>query len=148
MLSFFYYFIVKFIEKSKKRWEELIAYFPLLTHGPHRKRRLKIFFISARTTLPSCYLATIGGYRDRPTSTRVQQFYCCVYSLLQIDDYRAVVYEWKEAYILPSLWLTTIEGIHIQTHRLMEGTYEVLRWDALGCHDIPSFKRLVQAFKS
>jgi hypothetical protein len=26
-------------EKNKKFWEELIAYFPLIRHGPHRKRR-------------------------------------------------------------------------------------------------------------
>jgi hypothetical protein len=24
--------------KNKKFWEELIAYFPLIRHGPHRKR--------------------------------------------------------------------------------------------------------------
>jgi hypothetical protein len=29
---------------NKKFWEELIAYFPLLRRGPHRKRRVQQFF--------------------------------------------------------------------------------------------------------
>jgi hypothetical protein len=29
---------------NKKFWEELTAYFPLIRHGPHRKRRLQQFF--------------------------------------------------------------------------------------------------------
>jgi hypothetical protein len=28
---------------NKKFWEELIAYFPLIRHGPHRKRPLQQF---------------------------------------------------------------------------------------------------------
>jgi hypothetical protein len=27
------------LEENKKFWEELIAYFPLIRHGPHRKRK-------------------------------------------------------------------------------------------------------------
>jgi hypothetical protein len=43
------------------------------------------------TSLPSCYLATIGRDIDRPIDTRVQQFfYSCVYSLLQGRVYQAV----------------------------------------------------------
>jgi hypothetical protein len=69
-----------------------MAYFPLILHGPHRKRRLQQFFVAAGTTLPSCFPAAIGGYTDRPTDSPlirnglhskwyVQQFfYCCVYS--------------------------------------------------------------------
>jgi hypothetical protein len=38
--------------------------------------------------------------------------------------------------ILPSRCLATIRGVHIQTHRLMKGIYEVRRWDVLRCHDI------------
>jgi hypothetical protein len=45
---------------NKKFWEELITYFPLIRHGPQRKRRLQQFFVVSRTSLPSCYLATIG----------------------------------------------------------------------------------------
>jgi hypothetical protein len=45
----------------KKFWEELIAYFPLIRHGPHRKRRLQQFFVAAGKSLPSRCLATKGG---------------------------------------------------------------------------------------
>jgi hypothetical protein len=30
--------------RNKKLWEELIAYFPRIRHGPHRKRRVQDFF--------------------------------------------------------------------------------------------------------
>jgi hypothetical protein len=30
--------------KHEKFWEELIAYFPSIRHGPHRKRRVQQFF--------------------------------------------------------------------------------------------------------
>jgi hypothetical protein len=32
--------------------------------------------------------------------------------------------------------LSNDRGIHIQTHRLIRGIYEVRRWDGLRCHDI------------
>jgi hypothetical protein len=38
---------------NKKFWEELIAYFPLIRHGPHRERRLRRFFIAGGACLPS-----------------------------------------------------------------------------------------------
>jgi hypothetical protein len=67
--------------RSKTFWKKIIAYFPLIRHEPQRKWRLQKFD-AAEKSLPSCYLATIGVYIDRPTDTRVQQFfYCCVYSL-------------------------------------------------------------------
>jgi hypothetical protein len=72
-------------------WEELIAYFPLIRHGPHRKRLLQQFFVAAGRSLLSCHQATIGAYTDRPTDIRIQQFfYCCVYSLPKESVYRAV----------------------------------------------------------
>jgi hypothetical protein len=37
---------------------------------------------------------------------------------------------------LLSRYLATIGGIHIQTHRLVGGIYDVCRWDGLRCHDI------------
>jgi hypothetical protein len=46
----------KCIIYNKKFWEELIISLPLIRHGSHRKR-----------CRGSCYLATIGGYRDKPT---------------------------------------------------------------------------------
>jgi hypothetical protein len=56
--------------KNEKFWEELIAYFPLIRHGSHRKRRLQQFFVAAGTSLPSWYLITKGRCTDihtRPT---------------------------------------------------------------------------------
>jgi hypothetical protein len=52
-------------QKDKKFWEELIAYFPLIQHGPHRKwnnngdtqRQRGDLIIYTR----SCCLATMGG---------------------------------------------------------------------------------------
>jgi hypothetical protein len=54
---------------NKKFWEELIAYFPLIRHGSHRKLCLQQSFVAAETCLPSRCLATIGGYTDRPTGS-------------------------------------------------------------------------------
>jgi hypothetical protein len=54
--------------KNKKFWEELIASFPLIRYGPHRKR-LQQFFVAAGTSLPNCYLAMIGGYTYRTTDS-------------------------------------------------------------------------------
>jgi hypothetical protein len=72
---------------NKKLWEELLDYFPLIRHGPHRKRRLQQFFVAAGTSVPNCNLANT----HRPTDTRVQQFlYCCACSLPWEGIYRAV----------------------------------------------------------
>jgi hypothetical protein len=51
---------------NKKFWEELIAYFPLIRHGPHRKRRLQQLFVAAETCSHSHCLAVIGVHTDRP----------------------------------------------------------------------------------
>jgi hypothetical protein len=52
-------------------WEELIAHFPLTRHGPHRKLHLHQCFVATGTFLPSCYLATIGGYIGRPRDSHL-----------------------------------------------------------------------------
>jgi hypothetical protein len=49
------------LKQNKKFWEELMAYFPLIQHGPHRKRHLQQFLFPAGTCLPSRCLATIRG---------------------------------------------------------------------------------------
>jgi hypothetical protein len=115
-------------------WEELIAYFPLILHGPHRKRHLQQFIVVAGTRLQNRCLATINGYTERPTDSpltrhgphikrHVQQFfYCCVI--------RCRGYAFTEP--TPS----NDKGIHIQTHRLTGGIYEARRWDGLRCYDI------------
>jgi hypothetical protein len=79
---------------NKNFWEEIIAYFPFIRHGPHKERRVQQFF------------------------------YCCV-----CISCRGNVF-------LRSRCLATIGGIHIQTHRLMEGIYELGRWDGMRCYDI------------
>jgi hypothetical protein len=52
-------------EKYKKFWEELIAYFVLIRHGPHRNRSVQQFYCCLCnswlvTFLPSRCLATKG----------------------------------------------------------------------------------------
>jgi hypothetical protein len=56
--------------------------------------------------------------------------------MLREPVYLPVAQQRKEGYNLPSLCIATIGGIHIQTHRLMEGIYELRRWDGLRCLDI------------
>jgi hypothetical protein len=51
-----------------KFWEELIAYFPFIRHGLHRKRLVQQFFVAAGTSLPSRCLATIGNTQTGPHS--------------------------------------------------------------------------------
>jgi hypothetical protein len=55
------YLIMQFYAYNKKFWEEIITSFPLIRHGPHRKRRLQQFLVSEVKFLPSCCEATIGG---------------------------------------------------------------------------------------
>jgi hypothetical protein len=58
---------------NKKFWETLIVRFPLIRHGPHRKRRVQEFFIvscvfvAAVTFSPSRCLATNEGQTYRHT---------------------------------------------------------------------------------
>jgi hypothetical protein len=87
---------------SKREVLGRIAYSPMIWHGPHRKWCLQLFFIAAGTSLATCYLATKGGYTDRPPNyalirqwphrkLRVQQFFsCCVYSLSRERVYQPV----------------------------------------------------------
>jgi hypothetical protein len=56
--------------KCEKFREELIVYFLLLRHGPHRKQRLQHFFVAGGMSLESCYIATTRGYSDTPIDTR------------------------------------------------------------------------------
>jgi hypothetical protein len=46
-------------EQTNNFWDELIAYFSLIHHGPHRKQCLQQFFLAARTSLPICYPETV-----------------------------------------------------------------------------------------
>jgi hypothetical protein len=78
---------------NKKFWDELMAYFPLKWHGPHRKWRLQQFF------------------------------YCCV--CIRCRDN-----------IFTEPLSSNDSRIHIQTHKLMGGIYEVSCWDGLRCNDV------------
>jgi hypothetical protein len=79
-------------EQSNKFWEEVTDYFPLIRHGPHRKRSLQQFFFTEGTCLMSRCLATIGGHTDKPTDSplirhgphrkRVQQFFYLRFEVL------------------------------------------------------------------
>jgi hypothetical protein len=80
---------MQIVHHNKKLSEELIAYVPLIRHGPHRKRHLQQHFVAVGMSLPNYYLATICGYK--PADTRIQLlFYCCVYSLPRKHVYRAL----------------------------------------------------------
>jgi hypothetical protein len=79
------------------------------------KTTLQQFLSAPGKPLPSCYLATTEGYRDRPTdfhlirhgqhrNWRVQQFfYCCVYSLSRERVYQAAASQrytdWGEGFM-------------------------------------------------
>jgi hypothetical protein len=54
---------------NKKFWEEQVAYFPLIRHGPHRTRRLQQFFVAGGTSLPELLPGNYKGIHrhTRPT---------------------------------------------------------------------------------
>jgi hypothetical protein len=136
-----------------KFWEELIAYFPLIRHGPHIKSSRCLATI--RGLLPSRCLATIaGGYTDTHTDSNVISW---VYSTFSKQESRLKIQEvlgrtnrllslirhgphWKRRvqqffycclYIRYSGNVSTEplpindRGIHIQTRRLMSYTVEM-----------------------
>jgi hypothetical protein len=133
---------------NEKFWEELIAYFSLIRHGPHRKRHLQNFSVAVGTILTSCYLTMRGEYTDRNIDSplikyrqhrkwRIHQFfYCCVYSLPRKRVYLIIAQQRKVGYILLSRCLATKRGIHIQRHRLMGGIYEIRRWNGIRSYDM------------
>jgi hypothetical protein len=124
---------------NKKFWEELIAYFPMIRYGPHRKRRLQQFVVAAGTSLPSCYLATIGGYTNRPTDWPLmrcglrRKWYVQQFSIITCIRFRGNVFtdpkpnnEWRDTYYRAFTW-QRLEGYIYKTHRLMGEIYELLR---------------------
>jgi hypothetical protein len=46
-------------------WEEMIARFLPVRHGPRRKQRVQQFFILTGESLPSYYVVAISGHTDR-----------------------------------------------------------------------------------
>jgi hypothetical protein len=57
-------------------------------------------------------------------------------SSLQWECFYQVVTWQKWGYTLPSLWPGTTEEMHVQTHSLIGGFYEVRHSDGLRWHDI------------
>jgi hypothetical protein len=55
------YIALDLITNDKKFLEEIIAYFRLIRHGPHRKRLLRKFFVAAGMFLPNRCLVTKRG---------------------------------------------------------------------------------------
>jgi hypothetical protein len=110
--------------KCEKFCEELIVYFPLIPNGPHRKRRLQHFFVAGGMSLQSCYIATTRGCIDRPTDTSV----LTIFFIVACIRCNGNVFTGP----LPS----NEQWDNIQTHRLVGGIYEVLRWDGVRCRDL------------
>jgi hypothetical protein len=101
----------------------------------NRKRRLQQFFVTAGTSLPLYYLATMWGYTDRPTHTRVQPVSVveCRHCRGNVFTRRCLTMKGGRHFTVP-LPGNDRRGTH--THRLMGGVYEMQRWDGLRCHDI------------
>jgi hypothetical protein len=108
--------------RNKKFWEELIAYFPLIRHTPYRKRCLQQFIAAGMFLL--FLLSNDRGIR-RQTHRHTRP---TILLLLRVFI--------DEGTCFPSRCLAMKVGIHIQTHRLIGGIYEVRRWDVLRCHNI------------
>jgi hypothetical protein len=70
---------------------------------------------------------------DRNTRPRLLILYCVFIAAGTCLLSRCLAIK---GYTLSSLCLATVRGINIQSHRLMEGIYEVRRWDRLRCHGI------------
>jgi hypothetical protein len=110
-------------DNSKKFWEEVIHYFPLIRHRSHKKRRLQQFFVAAGTSLPNFFLSNDMGIHSEthrhtlPTVLLLRVFFAA-------------------GTCLTSSCLETIGGIYIQTHRLMGWICEVRYCDGLRCRDI------------
>jgi hypothetical protein len=96
--------------------------------GPHRKRRFHQFFVVAGTYLPSRCLVT-----DRQTILQ----YDTNNIENDVSDISSVVARIRCNWNMSTESLpNNKKRIHIQTHRLMGGIYEVRRWDGLRCHFI------------
>jgi hypothetical protein len=62
--STFHYISPMQATTKNKFWEELIAYFPLIRNGPHKRRRLHQFFAFVGTCQHNRCLATTWEYTD------------------------------------------------------------------------------------
>jgi hypothetical protein len=86
--SFFSKFLSSKV-KIKKFWEEIIAYFTLIRHGPHRKRRIQTFFyccmcICCRDNVFTKSLPS----RDRRIYTQTHRLMGGIYDARRRDGFR------------------------------------------------------------
>jgi hypothetical protein len=99
---------------TKTSCEVLVAYFPLIRHEPHRKRRLQQFFVAAGMSLPSSFLATIERYIDPQTHVSSNSStVTCIRCLGTAFAEPLPSNERRDT--LPGLCLVTIGRIHIHT---------------------------------
>jgi hypothetical protein len=110
--------------------------------GPHRILCLEQLFVAAGTCVPSCYLAEIGEYKDRPTDSvlirhgshrkwRFQQFLYCY-----------ICIRWSGNVFTEPL-PATIGGPHIHTDIVTP-----LRWAQVQWQTYEVSEKLIQALKS
>jgi hypothetical protein len=126
--------------------EEWTAYFPLIRHGPHRKRRLQQFFVAAGTYLPN-YLPSNGRGIHRPFFDKTQAAFKMMRTTILLL-FRLVVAagtcspnrclapkgKIRVRTLNRAVALPLIGSIHAHAQRLMGRIYEVRRWDWLRFH--------------
>jgi hypothetical protein len=82
------------LARNKKFWKELIAYFPLIRHGPHTKESVQNASIVARvfaaavTFSPAGFLANARGYEYRLMGATVLDLGVMMYmqSIIKTDS--------------------------------------------------------------
>jgi hypothetical protein len=109
----------KYVENNilnKKLWEELISYFPLKRHEPHRKWCLQQFFVAAGTSLQSCYEARIGDINRQTHTlsfdkTRITEKITCPTILLLLRVFVAVGTCVLSRFLAPNGWIHLTEPL-------------------------------------
>jgi hypothetical protein len=91
-------------------------------------------FIAARTCSSSRYLVTMGVYADRPTYSPFIRH--GPYNNYASNNSFIVACNRCHGNVSTEPLPSNDVAIHIQTHRLIRGIYEVRRWDGFKCHDI------------
>jgi hypothetical protein len=111
---------------------KLIAYFPFIRHGPHRKRCLHQFLVTAGMCLQSRCLA--------PNIQTCQQS-LLLYDMDRKENEASTILLLLRVFVatrtfLPTRCLATIEAIYMHIDWLGGGEiFEVRRWDGLRCQD-------------
>jgi hypothetical protein len=104
---------------------------------------------ASNISLPSRYLVTVGWWTRRPIDCTlirqglIENYASNISSIVACIRYRVKCLQCcclapRGGTQLLRPWLTTVRGLHMQTHRLMGGIYEVglHHWDGVSCHDI------------